>query len=168
ASLPMIMVPGRPGGRPNRRGGRTAGRRPLLPDAHAIRACMVPEVGPPYDDADPADPHARDRDRGAGGLAAVPGEGPARGQATLTAGAWPSQFAQLLSETLAGSRPASQLTPWTTEQARKRISQLGPMLAASQGVPGGRPPGSAPRGPRVRRVIVTSPAQGVLEMTVIV
>jgi hypothetical protein len=60
----------------------------------------------------------------------------------------------VLSETLAGSRPASQLTPWTTEQAREHISQLGPMLATS-------------RQPRVRRVIVTSPAHGVLEMTVI-
>lgn len=73
-------------------------------------------------------------------------------------GSWPSQFAQVLSEALAGSRPASQLTPWTTDQARKRISQLGPMLA--------RP--AAAHGPRVRRVIVTSPVQDVLEMTVIV
>ena len=92
-------------------------------------------------------------------------------------GTWPSQFAQVLSETLAGSRPASQLTPWTTEQARRRISQLGPVLA-QRGVPGpsgpasrlgGRPPGqaTAPQ-PRVRRVIVSSPVQGVMEMTVIV
>src|SRR6266704_1947876 len=69
-------------------------------------------------------------------------------------GAWPSQFAQVLAETLAGSRPASQMVPWTTEQTRRRISKLGPVLAAAHR-------------PRVRRVIVTSPASGVLEMTVI-
>ncbi len=60
----------------------------------------------------------------------------------------------MLAETLAGSRPADQIVPWTTEQARRRISQLGPMLAAAHR-------------PRVRRVIVSSPASGVLEMTVI-
>ncbi len=68
---------------------------------------------------------------------------------------WPSQFAQVLSETLAGSRPAQQLTPWTTEQARKRIRQLGPMLATDQR-------------PKVRRVLTSAPAAGVLEMTVVV
>ncbi len=68
---------------------------------------------------------------------------------------WPSQFAQVLAETLAGSRPPSQIAPWTTEQARRRIGQLGPMLATAHR-------------PRVRRLIVTSPAGGVLEMAVIV
>jgi hypothetical protein len=81
---------------------------------------------------------------------------PARpAQQPLVPGEWPSRFAQVLAETLAGSRPASQIVPWTTQQTRRRISQLGPML------------GSAHR-PRVRRVIVTSPAGGVLEMTVVV
>jgi len=46
------------------------------------------------------------------------------------------------------------MVPWTTEQTRRRISKLGPMLATAHQ-------------PRVRRVIVTSPASGVLEMTVI-
>jgi len=70
-------------------------------------------------------------------------------------GPWPSQFAQVLAETLAGSRPPRQIVPWTTEQTRKRISQLGPLLATAQQ-------------PRVRRVIVTCPAPDVLEMTIIV
>jgi Family of unknown function (DUF6459) len=71
------------------------------------------------------------------------------------AGDWPSQFAQILSETLAGSRPAQQLTPWTTEQARKRIRELGPLLATDQR-------------PRVRRVLTSAPAAGVLELTAVV
>jgi hypothetical protein len=68
---------------------------------------------------------------------------------------WPSQFAQVLAETLAGSRPARQLTPWTTEQARRRIRQLGPMLATDQR-------------PKVRRVMTSAPAANVLELTAVV
>jgi hypothetical protein len=71
------------------------------------------------------------------------------------AGHWPNQFAQALAETLAGSRPPSQLAPWTTQQTRRRISQLGPSMSTAHR-------------PRVRRVIITSPTAGVLEMTVIV
>ncbi|MGN6791510.1 MAG: Rv3235 family protein [Streptosporangiaceae bacterium] len=121
----------------------------------------MPNVAPPYDDADADDAEeAAPRDCATGSLsgshvACVTDPGEPSVQPSSVTGAWPSQFAQVLSETLAGSRPASQLTPWTTEQARMRIGQLGPMLAAA-------------RRPRVRRVIVTSPIQGVLEMTVIV
>jgi Family of unknown function (DUF6459) len=71
------------------------------------------------------------------------------------AGDWPSRFAQVLSETLAGSRPAQQLTPWTTEQALKRIRQLGPLLATDQR-------------PKVRRVLTSAPAAGVIELTAVV
>ena len=158
---------------------RLRGREPL-PDAQAIRRIAVPQVAPPYDDiAAPQAPKRR--------LASVPGPGqdvalPARPGQPRTApcairsgesspaapgsgglqplqapqaGGWPSRFAQVLAETLAGSRPTSQIVPWTTQQTRRRISQLGPMLAAGHR-------------PRVRRVIVTSPACGVLEMTVVV
>jgi hypothetical protein len=69
--------------------------------------------------------------------------------------AWPSHFAQVLAETLAGSRPPAQITPWTTEQARRLIRQLGPMLAAGPA-------------PRVRRIVTSRPSAGVVEMTVIV
>jgi uncharacterized protein DUF6459 len=132
------------------------GRRPL-PDAQAIRTCLVPEAAPPYDDAAAADASAHVAGRGrltpVRGIAEHPRQ-PDRAK-PAGSGRWPSQFAQVLAETLAGSRPARQITPWTTEQARKRISELGPMLSGA-------------RQPRVRRVIVTSPVQGVLEMTVIV
>ncbi|MGO9784840.1 MAG: Rv3235 family protein [Streptosporangiaceae bacterium] len=68
---------------------------------------------------------------------------------------WPSQFAQVLAETLAGSRPASQITPWTTERARAHIRRLGPLLAAGQR-------------PRVRRVLTSRPVEDVVEVAVVV
>jgi Family of unknown function (DUF6459) len=68
---------------------------------------------------------------------------------------WPSRFAQILAETLAGSRPARQLVPWTTERARDHIQRLGPHLTSSQR-------------PRVRRVVTSCPAADVMEMSVVV
>ena len=68
---------------------------------------------------------------------------------------WPSQFAQVLAETLAGSRSPRQLVPWTTERARDRIQRLGPQLSAGQQ-------------PRVRRVVTFHPTADVMEMTVVV
>jgi hypothetical protein len=73
-----------------------------------------------------------------GGPAALPG--------------WPGHFAQILAETLAGSRPAQQIVPWTTEQAQRHIQRLGPLMSA----------GSQPR---VRRVVTFRPSADVLEMT---
>ncbi|HEY7012855.1 MAG TPA: Rv3235 family protein [Streptosporangiaceae bacterium] len=68
---------------------------------------------------------------------------------------WPSQFAQVLAETLAGARNQRQIVPWTTDQARRRIRQLGPMLAA----------GTAPR---VHRIMTSRPTESAVEMTVVV
>ncbi len=70
-------------------------------------------------------------------------------------GAWPGQFAQVLVETLAGSRPPRQISSWATERARARIQRLGPMLAAGQR-------------PQLRRVVAFRPASDVIEMTVVV
>lgn len=151
------------------------GRKPL-PDAVAIGLVVVPEVAPPYDDALPGDRRPRPTPRGAPGgrspghVAGSDAADVSRAIAAMAdatrastgrpgygqfAGHWPSQFAQVLAETLAGSRPASQLGPWTTRQTRRRISQLGPIMSTAHR-------------PRVRRVIVTSPTGGVLEMTVVV
>ena len=77
------------------------------------------------------------------------------GQAATGPAGWPGQFAQILAETLAGARPARQLTPWTTEQARRQIRQLG------QHPPGGQRP-------TVRRLMTSAPAQDVLELTAVV
>jgi hypothetical protein len=80
---------------------------------------------------------------------------PATARPQDPAAAWPSRFAQVLAETLAGSRSGGQIAPWTSVQARRRIRQLGPMLTA----------GAAPR---VRRIVATRPAADVVEMTVVV
>jgi hypothetical protein len=165
---------------------RTERRHPAQPpDPAAVRLYAVPESAPPYDDdtvpagetalgdttapADDAaagdttapadDAAARDGTGPADGTSAS-GSGPAGdtdapGGAREEAGAWPSRFAQVLAETLAGSRSQGQIAPWTSDQARRRLRQLGPMLAA----------GTVPR---VRRVVATSPAAGVVEMTVVV
>lgn len=137
------------------------GRKPL-PDAVAIHLVAVPDAAPPYDDA----PAARKRRPATSGdaadvrrvIAAMADASRASagraGQGQF-AGHWPSQFAQVLAETLAGARPPSQLEPWTTRQTRRRISQLGPTLSTAHR-------------PRIRRVIITSPTGGVLEMAVIV
>jgi Family of unknown function (DUF6459) len=163
---PLPLIPAGPGRGPAERTRRV--RRPL-PDARAIAKVEVPELAPPYDDApasppyddvsgnrpapptsggtgqpDPARPAAPTSDRRSARTEPIPGVGP-----------WPSQFAQVLAETLAGARSAEQLAPWTTQQARRRISQLGPMLA------------HGPQ-PRVRRIILTSPVAGVLEMAAII
>lgn len=146
-------------------------RRPL-PDAVAVRRVTVPDSGPVFDDELPAAaPRGRPREL-ASSDAARPAADSARpprsdaGQrqppaARRAAADWPGQFARALAETLAGSRPARQITPWTTEQARRRIRQLGPLLAA------GQQPQARRLAPAVRRVLTCSPAPGVLEMSVV-
>jgi len=162
---------------------RAPTRNRPLPDATAVRLLLVPDSAPPYDDrpgrpsrsraADeppesherpappapgeppaPPQPQERPAPPAPGKPPAPPGPGPRYGR-RVTATQWPSQFAQVLAETLAGSRSQGQIAPWTSDQARRRIRQLGPMLAAGPA-------------PRVRRVMTSRPAAGVVEMTVIV
>ena len=108
-------------------------------------------AGAPATPADGRRGRASGRSRAAAAGPAARGAGP--GPAAPPG--WPSQFAQVLAETLAGSRPQRQIAPWTTEQARRHIRHLGPLLAAGQQ-------------PRVRRVVTFRPATDVVEMTVIV
>ena len=144
--------------------------------ADTIRTLVVPQCAPPYDDEpEPGNDSRPVPAAGATGSARAPlsradspGErdpdsrsrrphehdgDPPGGQ--RGAGDWPGQFAQILAETLAGSRPAHQLAPWTTEEARRRIRQLGQTLATGQR-------------PRVRRLMTSAPASGVLELTAVV
>ncbi len=151
---------------------RPPGQRRPLPDAAAVRPLPVPDYAPPYDDEfQPTDPDQAGPATGPpDGRPGAPQSRPPQSRPPRSrppqsrppdhdpaadGRGWPGQFAQVLAETLAGSRPHRQIVPWTTEQARKRISRLGPMLAA-----GDRPV--------VRRVVASSPAADVVEMTVVV
>ena len=78
---------------------------------------------------------------------------PAEGTAD-PAVAWSRQFAQVIAEILAGARSPRQLTPWTTERVRERISLLAQTL-----VPGQKP--------RIRRIMTSRPAARVVEMTLV-
>ncbi|MGH3124603.1 MAG: Rv3235 family protein [Streptosporangiaceae bacterium] len=152
---------GRPGSGPG--GGRRTCRRipgPPLPDPDAVRLCPIPDSAPPYDDellSPTARPAAPTSHTAAPAGEPDPGDGPAQNPGRLPPGdgSWPGQFAQVLVETLAGSRSPRQMTTWTTERTRARIQRLGPMLAAGQR-------------PQLRRVVAFRPASGVIEMTVVV
>jgi hypothetical protein len=174
-----IAVPGPPDVPMLAPGVRQPGLPAPPPGAVAVWRSAVPETAPPYDDELAASQAGAGRTTawsavtGQDQAAATPGQGPddeAAGQQDQASrrdedGAgppppgqgvpWPSHFAQMLAETLAGTRPARQLTPWTTEHTRRRIRQLGPMLATGQR-------------PRVRRVISSAPAAGVLELAAVV
>ena len=170
---------------PRRRTAPCTGPAPIrpLPDPSMARLCAVPESAPPYDDepfpkvtvmADggqgPRQAGQRPWQAGQGpwqagqakpAAAAKPAEpappaaDEAEGQRPRAVPPWPSQFAQVLAETLAGTRSSHQLTPWTTERARGHIRRLGPVLSASQQ-------------PRIRRVVASTPANGIVELTVVV
>jgi hypothetical protein len=130
-----------------------------LPDAVAvaIRRIRVPDSAPPYDPYDDADPDDQPQPAGLAEwvAAAQADQQPDQAEEPPDPGEWPGRFAQVLAETLAGTRPPQQVRPWTTEEARRRIRQLGPMLQAEQR-------------PRVRRVLTSVPRPGVVEMTVVV
>ncbi|MCW2936990.1 MAG: hypothetical protein JWM19_7952 [Actinomycetia bacterium] len=85
---------------------------------------------------------------------AAPGAAP-----TGPAGDWPARFARMLTEALAGSRPARQILPWTNRRARSQFDRL------LRGFRGGT--ASADGQPRVLRVRTTRPAENVIEMSVI-
>jgi len=131
------------------------GRRPL-PDPVAVRLCRIPDPAPPYDGE--AAPVARHVAPGTGAPKHQDDSARHRGSSVPAPDGfpgWPSRFAQVLAETLAGSRPPGQMVPWTTELARMHIQRLGPQLASGQR-------------PRVRRVVTFHPTSDVMEMTVVV
>jgi hypothetical protein len=143
----------------------------------------VPESAPPYDDELWMYQYAPVRPPGLPRPATAPpltGPPPARAMAAGSApgnspapdgeaGDWPSRFAQVLAETLAGARPAQQIVPWTTEQARRRLRRLGPQLSQAGPVSqAGRAHSSGATRPVVRRVLSSSPAPGVIEVAAVV
>jgi Family of unknown function (DUF6459) len=142
---PAQAPPG-PAARPTRpRPGRTTTRPTATP--------KTPAQPPPPAARNKSSPSGAQEQRSRAAAPAQPYPPAARGAAADAR--WPSQFAQVLAETLAGSRPQGQIRPWTTDQARRRIRQLGPSLAAEIQ-------------PRIRRIVTSRPAPGVVEMAVIV
>jgi Family of unknown function (DUF6459) len=146
------------------------------PGMLALRLATVPDGAPPYDcethgagcpairDAARTSPDAGQRLPTAAAAApsntaprpapapAVPAASPA---AAGTTAAWPRQFAQVVVEILAGSRPARQIFPWTTDRARTQLHRLIPLLGYDQR-------------PKIQRVVTSRPAARVVEMTVVV
>jgi uncharacterized protein DUF6459 len=146
------------------------------PGMLALRVAVVPDGAPPYDcethgvgcpairDAARTSPDAGQRLPTAAAAApsitaprpapapAVPAASPA---AAGTTAAWPRQFAQVVVEILAGSRPARQIFPWTTDRARTQLHRLIPLLVYDQR-------------PKIQRIVTSRPAARVVEMTVVV
>ncbi|MGH3274899.1 MAG: Rv3235 family protein [Streptosporangiaceae bacterium] len=156
---------------------RTPPPGPLLPVPDAIvlpTRLPLPAAGPPFDDQASANRASENRASASlparhavippgAATAASARQGGSAGQAGPAGRArqeppgseWVAQFAQALVEALAGSRPARQMTPWTTEQVRRRIQQIGSVLQTGHR-------------PVVRRVLTSAPRRDVIEMTVIV
>jgi len=149
----------------------TAPGRPTPPEPPAspgLRLVTVPAGWPPYDceshgaacpvarEAATTNPHvsrhasAQARASGPAALppAALP---PAASQAT----ALTRQFAQVIVEILAGSRPLRQTVGWTTDRVRAQIGDLTQLVTSEQR-------------PRIRRIVTSQPAASVVEMTVVI
>ena len=107
-----------------------------------------PAPSRPGQDRTPGAPASADPAGTAAQAGAVPG---AAGQAI----ALPRQFAQVIMEILAGSRPLRQTVGWTTDRVRAQIGDLTQVLASDQR-------------PRIRRIVTSQPAASVVEMTVVV
>jgi Family of unknown function (DUF6459) len=67
----------------------------------------------------------------------------------------PRQLAVVIVEVLAGVRPDRQLVCMATDRVRARVGNLAPLLAAG-------------RRPRIARIVMSRPADRVVEMTVVV
>jgi len=80
---------------------------------------------------------------------------------------WPTRFARMVAEALAGARPAGQILPWTSKRARSQFLRL--LRAFGSGAAGGLAQGGLARGGQLRivRVVATRPARDAIEMSVI-
>jgi hypothetical protein len=145
-----------------------------MPDLSSPRLVKVPSTAPPYDcqvhgARCPADlvPGAEEAPAAAvppvAAVLPVPAVVPvpavlATGPAVLAAGpvgARPRQLAVVIVEVLAGVRPDRQLVCMATDRVRARVGNLAPLLAAG-------------RRPRIARIVMSRPADRVVEMTVVV
>jgi len=146
-----------------------------MPDLSSLRLVKVPPTAPPYD----CPVHGARCPAGADDVpgveeapaapvvpavpvlaAASPGAAVSRlsGRAGAVAdpgAARPRQLAVVIVEVLAGVRPDRQLMSLATDRVRARVGNLAPLLAAD-------------RRPRIARIVMSQPADRVVEMTVVV
>lgn len=146
-----------------------------MPDLSSLRLVKVPSTAPPYDcqvhgawcpsGADvPAGPVLPVAAVAPISLATAAAVSPAAAVSQRSAGpaaaadpvaARPRQLAVVIVEVLAGVRPGRQLVPLATDRVRARAGNLAPLLAAG-------------RRPRISRIVMSRPADRVVEMTVVV
>ena len=146
-----------------------------MPDLSSLRLVKVPPTAPPYD----CQVHGTRCPAGAdvvpgveeapaapvtpvGPVLAADSPGAAVSQLSGRAGvvadpvtARPRQLAVVIVEVLAGVRPDRQLVSLATDRVRARVGNLAPLLAAD-------------RRPRIARIVMSQPADRVVEMTVVV
>ena len=128
-----------------------------------LRLVAVPAGWPPYDcethgaacpvarEAAATNPHVSRPAPAPAGAAGPTAPSPAANKAIALA----RQFAQVIVEILAGSRPLRQTVGWTTDRVRAQIADLTQLVASDQR-------------PRIRRIVTSQPAVSVVEMTVVV
>jgi hypothetical protein len=146
-----------------------------MPDVSSLRLVKVPPTAPPYD----CQVHGARCPAGAGvvpGVEETPAVSvmpvaPVLAAAVLPTGAVsrrsarpsvedpvaarPRQLAVVIVEVLAGVRPDRQLVSLATDRVRARAGNLAPLLAAG-------------RRPRIARIVMSRPADRIVEMTVVV
>ncbi|MFZ0192718.1 MAG: Rv3235 family protein [Streptosporangiaceae bacterium] len=136
-----------------------------MPDLSSLRLVKVPPTAPPYD----CQVHGA---RCPAGADVVPGVEETPAVPVLPTGAVsrrsarpaavedpatarPRQLAVVIVEVLAGVRPDRQLVSLATDRVRARVGNLAPLLAAG-------------RRPRIARIVMSRPADRIVEMTVVV
>jgi Family of unknown function (DUF6459) len=138
-----------------------------MSDLSSLRLVTVPHAAPPYDcqvhgarcpaGADVAPPAAPVLPVLPDAVPVLPDAVPGLpdGVPVLPDAAWPRRVAVVIVEVLAGVRPDRQLVPLATDRVRARVRNLAPLLAAE-------------RRPRIARIVMSRPADRVVEMTVVV
>ena len=144
-----------------------------MPDLSSLRLVKVPPTAPPYDcqvhgarcpasadvvpgvEETPAVPVVSAVPAVPAGAVSRRSARPARPAAEEDpAAARPRLLAVVIVEVLAGVRPDRQLVCMATDRVRARVGNLAPLLAAG-------------RRPRIARIVMSRPADRIVEMTVV-
>ncbi|MGH3288936.1 MAG: Rv3235 family protein [Streptosporangiaceae bacterium] len=134
-----------------------------MPDLSSLRLVKVPPTAPPYDCQvhGARCPAGADVGPGVEETAAAPAAPVLAAVVPVWAAVSPAatdparRLAVVIVEVLAGVRPDRQLVTLATDRVRARVGNLAPLLAAG-------------RRPRIARIVMSRPADRVVEMTVVV